>query len=343
MQEWMLMGVKPVYNSGFEKDEFELYAQDSFQELLDTSPIVDTITLYNSDLTNEEEIQCIIQDKLTDSQTRSDQRSVLSPIGTYLSNSYIKYNNLFWMMIGIPDNNKIYEKVIVQSCDWKLKWQNASGDVVERWCITSRQTSVGIDENKVIQIGAKQLKIWIPYDSETIKLRVGKRFYIDNNIEEPTPYEVTVTNTTEYVKNGHGYLEFVVKETATIPEVDRPDLMLCNYISPTTPPTPEPTTKTYIASISYTQPEVAAGSKFGRNFTAVFKDADGNVVTTLTPKWTITSTFMDKITATEGTNYIKIVIMDTSLIDKTFKLKLEATDDSAELIEMTILITSIYG
>lgn len=341
MQEWILMGAKPVYNSGFEKDEFVSYAQDSFQEILDTSPIVDTIMLYNSDLKSEKEIQCIIQDKLIDSQTKSDQRSVLSPIGTYLANSYIKYNDLFWLMISAPDNNKIYEKVLVQSCDWKLKWQNALGDVVERWCITSRQTGVGIDENKVVQIGTKQLKIWIPHDSETIKLRVGKRFYIDNNIEVPTPYEITVTNTTEYVKNGHGYLEFIVKETATIPEVDRPDLMLCNYISPT-PPDPEPTTKPYAASISCLKPEIAVG-KYGRTFTAVFKDADGNAVTTITPKWTVTSAFTDKLTLTEGSNYIKIVTADTNLIDKTLLLKLEAADDSAEPVEISILITSIYG
>jgi len=342
MQEWMLMGVKPVYNSGFERDEFSSYATDSFQEILDTSPIVDTVLLYNSDMSNEKEIQCVIQDKLSNSQTKSDQRSILSSIGTCLSNSYVKYNDLFWLMISIPDNNKIYEKVIIQSCDWKLMWQNASGNIIERWSITSRQTSVGIDENKVIQIGAKQLKICIPYDSETIKLRVGKRFYIDNNIEEPTPYEITVTNTTEYVKNGRGYIELVVKETATIPGADRPDLMLCNYISPTVPPDPEPTTKPYIASISYTQPEVSAGSKFGRKFTALFKDTNGNVVTTLSPKWTITSNFMDKLTVTKSSNYIQIVVMDVKLIDKTFSLKLEATDDSAEPIEMSILITSIY-
>lgn len=340
MQEWMLMGVKPVYNSGFEKDEFGAYATDSFQELLDTSPIIDTVLLYNSDLSNEKEIQCIVQDKLTDSQTKSDQRSVLSPIGTYLSNSYIKYNALFWLMISTPDNNKICEKVIVQSCDWNLRWQNKTGEIIERWCITSRQASVGIDESKVIQIGAKQLKIWIPYDSETIKIREGKRFYIDNNLDEPTSYIVTLTNTTEYVKNGHGYLEIIVKETQTNLEKDRPDLMLCDYISPTPTPDPEPTTKTYVATISCTKKEISSGSY--RTFKAVFKDTFGKTVDTLMAKWTITSDFKDKLTVTEGTNSIKIAVNDDTLITKSFKLKLESTDDFAEPDEISILITSLY-
>lgn len=252
------------------------------------------------------------------------------------------YDDNHWLCTSSFVFHELYCKGDFLITNWKLKWQNASGTIVERHCVESRISTVGIDQNKVIEIGKKQSKLLIPYDSETIKLRVGKRFYIDNNTENPTPYEITLANTTQYVKNGHGYLEFIVTETATIPEVDRPDLMLCNYISPTIPPDPEPTTKTYIASISYTQPEVSAGSKFGRNFTAVFKDADENVVTTLMPKWTITADFMDKITATEYTGYIKIVIMDTSLIDETFQLKLEATDDSAEPIEMTISIVSNY-
>ena len=261
----------------------------------------------------------------------------------FYSGDILFYNNDYWLCTSSFVFHELYCKGDFLRTNWKLKWQNESGEIIERWSVTSRQSSVGIDENKVISLGANELKILIPYDSESIKIRKGKRFFIDGNADSPISYEVQLTNTTQYIQNGHGYLEFVVKETATIPEVDRPDLMLCNYISPTTPLTPEPTTKIYVASISYTQPEVAAGSKFGRNFTAVFKDADGNAVTTLTPKWTITADFMDKITATEYSSYIKIVIMDTSLIDKTFKLKLEATDDSAEPIEMTISVVSIYG
>jgi len=271
-------------------------------------------------------------------------KKIKSRPGEYFySGQIVQWANAFWLIEEFDSNTDLLTYGKMHECNYLLKWQNASGTVVERHCVESRISTVGIDENKVIEIGKKQSKLLIPYDSETIKLRVGKRFYIDNNTENPTPYEITLANTTQYVKNGHGYLEFVVTETATIPAVDRPDLMLCNYISPTMPPDPEPTTKAHIASISYTQPEVAAGSKFGRNFTAVFKDTDGNVVTTLTPKWTITADFMDKITATEYPGYIKIVTTDTSLIDETFLLKLEATDDSAEPIEMTILITSIYG
>lgn len=269
-------------------------------------------------------------------------KKIKSRPGEYFySGQVVQWANAFWLIEEFDSNTDLLTYGKMHECNYLLKWQNAFGTVIERHCVESRISTVGIDDNKVIQIGKSQSKLLVPYDSETIKLRVGKRLYIDNNLENPTPYMITLTNTTSYVKNGHGYLEFIVTETATIPEVDRPDLMLCNYISPTLPD-PEPTTKPYAASISCLKPEIAVG-KYGRTFTAVFKDVDGNAVTTVTPKWTVTSTFTDKLTLTEGSNYIKIITADTSLIDKTFLLKLEAADDSAEPVEISILITSIYG
>lgn len=341
MKDWYLNTPTPNVTSGYENDVLSEYAQNNFADILLTD-IADTVFLYNTSLTTEAQIKAIIQGSTQNSQLKNSEGTMLVPIGTCESGMYISFDGYFWLIKSQPRNNKCYEKVIIEQCNYLLKWQNASGSIIERYCIESRVSTVGVDDNKVIQIGKSQSKLLLPCDSETIKLRVEKRFYIDNNTENPTPYEITLANTTSYVKNGHGYLEFIVTETATIPGTDRPDLMLCNYISPPTPPNPEPTTKAYVASISYTQPEVSAGSKFGRKFTAVFKDTNGNVVTTLTPKWTITSNFMDKLTVTESSNYIQIVVMDVKLIDKTFSLKLEATDDSAEPIEMSILITSIY-
>lgn len=286
---------------------------------------------------------CLVQTSSNPLKQFEDLRKICCPLTMTVNHGdYVTFDDSKWLIdTNVINIDEAYLSTRMSRCNYLLKWQNASGTIIERYCVESRISTVGIDENKVIQIGKKQSKLLIPYDSETIKLRVGKRFYIDNNTENPTPYEITLANTTQYVKNGHGYLEFIVTETATIPEVDRPDLMLCNYISPTLPD-PEPTTKPYAASISCLKPEIAVG-KYGRTFTAVFKDVDGNAVTTVTPKWTVTSTFTDKLTLIEGSNYIKIITADTSLIDKTFLLKLEAADDSAEPVEISILITSIYG
>ena len=339
MKDWYLDTPTPNATSGYENDVLSEYAQNNFSDILLTD-IADAVPLYDSSLTIQVQIRAIIQGNTHNSQLKASEGTMLTPIGTCNAGMYITYDNIFWLITSQPRNNKCYEKVVIEQCDWNLKWQNDSGDIIERWCITSRQSSVGIDENKVIALGSGELKILIPYDSETIKIRKGKRFYIDNNTESPIPYEVQLVNTTSFVKNGNGYLEIIVKEDITSLDKDRPDLMLCDYISPTIPPDPTPTTKPYIATISYTRPSVQSG--LWSRFKAVFKDTSGNVVDTLTAKWTITSDFTDKLTVTEETNAIKIGVDDDKLIGKTFNLKLEATDDSAEPDEIAILITSAF-
>lgn len=258
----------------------------------------------------------------------------------FYSGQIVEWANAFWLIEEFDSNTDLLTYGKMHECNYLLKWQNSSGEIIERYCIESRISTVGIDENKVIQLGSSQSKILLPYDSETIKLRVGKRLYIDNNVENPTPYVITLSNTTSYVKNGHGYLEFMVKETQTNKDTDRPDLMLCDYISSTPTPDPEPTTKPYAATITCTKKEIASGSY--RTFKAVFKDALGNIVNTLTAKWTIISDFTEKLVLTETSTSIKIAVNDDSLIKKTFSLKLEATDDSAEPDEIAVLITSYY-
>lgn len=267
-----------------------------------------------------------------------------------LAGDYIEWANNTWLVYEADCDDEIYVDGKLYQCNYVQRWQNESGTIIERPSFVTRESNNGEDPNKTIILGANEYFVYMPFDSETIKLRNSKRVFMDYYSSDPYPYKLSLPDNISMKFGAKGVVCYLFQQTERIPDKDKEvelpsgeKIWIADYISPTTPPTPEPTTKTYVASISYTQPEVAAGSKFGRNFTAVFKDADGNAVTTLTPKWTITADFMDKITATEYPSYIKIVIMDTSLIDKTFKLKLEATDDSAEPIEMTILITSIYG
>lgn len=248
--------------------------------------------------------------------------------------------NVKWMVTDLNSDKTVYIKGIMQQCNYQLKWQNGSGDIIQRWIITQSLSNVGVKENSVIQIGIDELKLIIPYDSDTVKLRKDKRLFIDNYSVSPTPYQIISVNNTEHVKNGHGYIEIIVKETQTNLNTDRSDLMLCDYISPTIPTTNESTILSYLSYISCSKQTISSGSK--RTFTALFKDSDGNVVETLIPKWTITSDFTDKLIVSYGTNTIIIAVNDDSLINKTFTLKLESNDDTAKSSEIIITIIAAY-
>jgi hypothetical protein len=248
--------------------------------------------------------------------------------------------NTKWIVIDLNLDKTIYTKGIMQQCNYQLKWQNSSGDIIQRWIITENSSDIGVKESSVVQIGIDELKLIIPYDTDTVQLRNDKRLFIDNYSVSPTPYQIISVNNTEYVKDGHGYIEIIVKETQKNLNTDRPDLMLCDYISPTTPDTNETTDLSYLSYIDCSKKTIPSGSK--RVFTAVFKDTDGNIVNTLTPKWTITCDFEDKLNIVYGTNEITVGVDDDGLIGQTLKLKLEANDNSAEPIEIIVTIVSLY-
>ncbi|WP_024348444.1 hypothetical protein, partial [Lacrimispora indolis] len=247
MQEWMLMSAKPVYNSGYEQDEFSAYATDSFQEILDTSPVVDHVILYNHDMSESKNLDCIIQGNVSDTKLKSLERTILCPIGTLMAGMYVFFENSYWLVNGRPGTNKIYEKATLVLCTYLLKWQNTSGDFLERWVniVTSSKYGIGESNSKVIVTSENNYIIQIPYDEETINLE-GKRVFIDKRKSPEKVFKITRDDDVLY-DFGDGYgslLNFICDKTEFNKETDNQELRICDYFSPTTPPDPDPPDET---------------------------------------------------------------------------------------------------
>ena len=330
-------------NANGESDEFYT-AEETLNNVIENFNIRRNYSNEGKEIIiNDVTEKCLVQTSSNPLNELDDQRKIYCPLSMTINRGdYVTYENSIWIIkTNVVNIDGAYQSARMSMCSYLLKWQDSSGNIIERWCITESNENKGVDDNKIVQLGNSQLKVILPYDSETIKIRKDKRFYIDSNTENPIPYIVTNSSTTDNVYNGHGYLTFVVSEQVTVSEKDRPDLMLCDYITPSTPTPPDETiVSMFKSSITYTSATIKSGSK--RTFAAVFKDESGNVVNTLTPKWTIDSTFTDKLKVTYGTNNIVISINDDSLIGSNFKLKLEAMDDSASVSEITIDIISLY-
>lgn len=243
--------------------------------------------IQNSPSYKSVKIDDIDRNLVINSGTKPYYKSITSiPNEVFYSGQIVDYANSKYLIKEADSDTELYVDGIMQECDYLLKWQDESGNIIERWCITESNENEGVDENKVMKLGNGQLKVILPYDSETIKIRRDKRFYIDNNITDPIPYAVTNPSTTSNVRNGHGYLTFVVSEDRTNTETDRPDLMLCDYITPTTPPTPPDETIVLFAHISYSgSPTIRIGG-YGKTFNATLTDTSGTE-TTMTAIWTI--------------------------------------------------------
>lgn len=145
-ESWYLMS-QPLFNSGFEGDEFSAFAQGGFEEILE-SPLADDIEVYEKTLSaTAVKTRAIIQGVTADNYNNSVLRQFLCRIGTLRSGQYIKARGQTWLVYSLPDNNKMYEKAIAWQCKYSIKFLSPiTGKVVEYPVYDINSTQYGSGE-----------------------------------------------------------------------------------------------------------------------------------------------------------------------------------------------------
>lgn len=230
--EWYMMN-RPLYNSGFECDEFSAFAQDGFEEVL-SSFLGQDVVIYNSKLTDTPVgARVIIQNTTTDVLNNAVQRQVIARIGTLRCGQYILIGDTFWIVCTAPDNNQMYEKAILWCCKYDLRFISPLTNEVATYpvyIINSTQYNSGETAKTQMTIGTSQSMIYLPYNEETIMLDHGTRFLIDKNTENPTAYRLTQVDTTAYSTGmNDGLLQWSVMESVYDPQTDNKELMVADY------------------------------------------------------------------------------------------------------------------
>jgi hypothetical protein len=106
LKEWYLTdNYKPTVTSGYESDAISDFAQSNFADVLETA-FSDAVLLYNHDLSECQEIRCVIQGNSADTYLKSMERVTLFPIGTVKAGMYIFFENRYWLITGYPSSNK---------------------------------------------------------------------------------------------------------------------------------------------------------------------------------------------------------------------------------------------
>lgn len=177
-----------------------------------------------------------------------------------------------WLIVSCDWDKEVYTYGKMQQCNYVLKWQNPDATVIERWSVvlSASKYNNGEKYNNVIVVGSNQIMIYLPLDSETLKLSADKRLMVDFNTDKPKCYDITRVDTVtmsydgvaEPRYDGKGCVLLILTETELNPDVDNVELMLCNYINPSDVPQPtEPILITYAGN-----PELRIGGR--KTFTA---------------------------------------------------------------------------
>ena len=329
MKNWYLMteNTRPNLLGGFENESHLNYKEDSFAETLETD-IATTIKLYSSDLSESQEIRCVIQGRMGDTQLKSLERIGLFQIGTVRAGMYIYYQDRYWLITGYPDNNGTYEKATLALCQCKIKWQNDEGKIIERWCngTSASKYDTGRTGNQYIILTSNNFTILLPDDDDTATLD-NKRVFIDRNIHNPKKvFQITRSDDILYLfgETHGGILSFIADKNELDLDRDRPDLGICDYIDPnrlssTIPDSPS--TENITGSISGN-----SNLKIGvpRYYTASFmKDGAEISLSSVSFEWKVESDFPISQTITgEHNEKIKLSVSDKDSIGKQFKLQI---------------------
>lgn len=198
---WYLLDGSEM-TGGFDSGELQNLASNGFVSALNSDAAVN-VELCNYDLSVCTPIRAIIQNNTANTKSNTMIRQVLTPIGTCKAGMYIKYKNRYWLIVGLVDDNTMYEKSVVALCNYNIAWLNDSGQIIRRWvsAASASQYNNGETSSEYYRIRTDQLMVLTPDDDECLLLHSGIRLIIDKRckIYERMFSEDTVVDTTNPV------------------------------------------------------------------------------------------------------------------------------------------------
>ena len=341
-KEWYL--ITPPYSmaSGFESDALNDYKADALADIANSGAGVD-VTIYNYDLSESYETKAIIQGRTQDSKLASTQRQMFTPIGTCKAGMYVKYKDKFWLIVGLVDDNTVYEKSILYLCNYLLTWVNASGKVIQRWCYaaSASQYNNGETGERFYTVRSDQLMVFTPDDDECLLIADKQRFVIDRrcqvyekdfdeSVVKDTSkpiivYALTRHDSVLYDYQGSGHFAFMAYQEEQQSDdgyyvIDGKGYWLCNGQS-----TYDESKKETVSAleIECDAPEVYDGLE-PSIFTANFYDESGNKVDNVEPEWKIVCDFANELEVDYVDKSVMISSNNQKLVNKSFELFLSA-------------------
>jgi hypothetical protein len=228
------------------------------------------------------------------------------PNEQFFAGDYVLWENVYWLVSDMDRECAVYYRGTIRECNRLLRWQDDDGNIIERWCATDEKASYtqGLTYNSVIDRVKTVYTLFLPLDSDTMKIRRYHRFIMDVDLEDPDTYVVTNRNVISAVYDPdlvHGVIRLVLSQDERSQDNDNLNLQIADYTKP------KEIIKGANCEIKYDgkDPNIKAGGSH-KVYTAVFYDASGAEITGVTPHWDIT--FMS-----DQEQYFEYEIVDNTL------------------------------
>lgn len=245
--------------------------------------------------------------------------------------------NEYWLCLESALVGDIHYEGKLAKCNRLLKWQESNGNIYEIPIVNrnASQYNNGETGTATITLASDQLFIYTQLNEHTVILDHGIKFFIDENKDNPTVYELTRPDTIDYSYMGVGMMGMIVTECAYTPTKEELEHEVCDYHSPTDPPAPPtPDETTDLSALISGNPKL----KFGlpRTYTVSFTDNDGNTIEDIKFEWRVVSEFDVDYTYI-GEKSIKLKVDDERYIDSSFLLQIYVQDNLASELRITVV------
>lgn len=162
------------------------------------------------------------------------------PGDTIKAGDFIESFGQKWVVIETNTTNPIQNIGMAWLCNHLFRFQNWNSTIIERWgVLDSGVYSTTQNGNGQVQETDKQFKIYLPYDEDTKKIYVDKRFAVDTRYDSHgneilEVYKVTGLNRVarSYGEGAH-LLILEIRSDNYSPDRDSLEEMVCDYISHT--------------------------------------------------------------------------------------------------------------
>lgn len=211
-KEWYLLGSSNI--SGFEEGNF-IGDRGGFSELIN-SFMGKTIQVFGDKPTNDpHEIRAIVQNVTADTPPSGSYRQVLAEIGSLQCGQLLQFDDRHWLVTSLVDNNRLYDKAVVWHCNFMLNFIPPSSEAIVTYPVVvhnATQYTSGVEEQRMMTVGATQRLIFLPYNDDTIDVDHDFRLLIDRRLAKPTAYRITHVDTEQFNYDGYGVLRWTVTE-----------------------------------------------------------------------------------------------------------------------------------
>lgn len=139
-----------------------------------------------------------------------------------------------WLITEIDAHNEVYEKGTMQQCNHLLRWRDISGNIIEKWSIVEDGTKylIGEKQEDIMSVGDARIAVTVPKDSDTVNLKRGNRFLIDDvDTSEVLAYQITKPNRLYNIFNNKGIFRYILKEVNPT-DNDNLELRVADYYQP---------------------------------------------------------------------------------------------------------------